>query len=444
MKTQKTSYPQDTKRAFMPNAAIGFLLFINCFIGAYNYSTDNNSIDFFTWWSVPHGISRQYIEMPYSEESEKKLAAKIAEEIDSQNTPNVEKKTIQDIFVLYEDRIITTASPFFYSFIKGFVSANYQLDKRKFILLSLVLFTVAFFLLGRMLNFSFLTLFILYALITICFSAYLLELKVSNINQLQFFLVTLFILLSVGAKGFYSHVWAGFFIGLSILLKLNAGFILFFAMLAAIFYKDIKKAFAYILGFLLSCVLAFLMTASYFKSLHMEAWKSWINTLPTTIAGNFSMISGNYSLSRLIDTNGGPNIAGVLYIAVLCLFLWTLYSSNKYFDSIKTSSAVKKEKELRNIFLVVGFGVLAMLLCGNLVWTHYYVATIPIFLFLLRPQPEKNMLTKALTYTALFLSTQFLTRQLPFQEAYVIKLNVSIAILMFLLVREMTQPVQEK
>ena len=223
MKSQKTISPQEISLWLTPNFAVCFLLFLNCFIGAYSYSVHSPTVDFFTWWAVPHGLARQYVQIPYTDENRKKLAEKIKGEIETTKSPNIERETFDDVLDFYNGRIISTASPFFYAVFSHCVSDNYQLDKRKFIIVSLLLFTLTIFILGRLLNFSYPALFVFYSLITTSFAPYLSEAKVGNVNQIQLFLVSIFILLSIKKNSFYSLVGAGFFLGLSALLKANMG-----------------------------------------------------------------------------------------------------------------------------------------------------------------------------------------------------------------------------
>ncbi len=443
MKLHKSLFSQETSAHSTPNFFIGLLLFINCFCASYFFSLQNSGIDFFTWWSVPHSITRQYIELPYSDQARTTLAVQMTQELDAGKI-NVEKRTLEDVLKLYKGRIITTASPFFYIFFSGFVSNDYQTDKRKFVIVSLLCFASAVFLLGRQLNFSYFSIFLFYTLITVFFSPYASEVKVGNVNQIQLLLTALFIVLSIRAKDFINYVWAAFFLGISILLKPNTCFILLFAMLSAIFHKDIKRFAGYAVGFLLSSVVAFSLTALYFKHLHVQAWKDWLATLPTTMSGTFGIELGNYSLAKLINVYTGQDASLILQAILAGIFIWTLFESNRagHKVSVKTQSAVKKERELKSTFFIVGFGTLIMLIGSGLVWGHYYIMTIPLFLFLMRPQIDVDSitkihpLTKPLTYLALGLSTQIVNQQLPTQEVCAIKNNIVAFILLILLMVE--------
>lgn len=434
----KNSYLNSPKS--LPLTVISLLLFINCFFVAYNIGVASANIDFFTWWAVPHGMAKKYIKNPYAQDEQKLLAQRIIEERNIQGTPHVEDRTLDDILELYDNSIIATASPLLFTFINLFAADDYQMAKRKFIMISLLCLTAAFLLLGRMLDFNYPNLFLFYSLIVTSFSPFLVESKVGNINSVQLLLITLFIFLTIRGKGFNGCFWAAFFLSISILLKPNTSLILIYALAFAFLNKDIKKIGAYCAGFAFSVITALAATSLYFKNDNLTIWKEWLQTIPTTASGiAFTLKAGNYSLNKIIWNLCGINMSLYIYMMLLGLFLWTCYCFQKsqQKSSLKIGSAIKKERELKGVLLVIGFGVVSLLIGSGLVWMHYYVLTIPLYLFFLRSYHEQavqpHSLTKPLTYTALGLSTQVVMRQLPIIYSAVNSILIAVILLLLII-----------
>lgn len=97
-----------------------------------------------------------------------------------------------------------------------------------------------------------------------------------------------------------------------------------------------------------------------------------------------SISEGNYSLSRIFKEIFQFNHSSLVFLSVFIpiTFLIIVFACFKNFS-------LKRDKILMILqdILLVNLGVLLYLLSGPLVWSHYYLLTIPSILFLAQSLP---------------------------------------------------------
>ncbi len=443
MKTSKSTPVSIPNKFHHPVLIPAFILFLNSFFGAYQYGQNQHAIDLYTWWLVPHGVEGGYIKTLYVDNDRKKLAEETKKEF-VRNPPSEEESFVFDtVLKMYDGQVIMTATPFFYATLSHLISGNFLSDKDKFLVILLIAFTAAFFILGRMLRFPYLTLFLLFSVFVSWYFPYLSDMRVANINQIQLFLVTLFIFLLARGEKFSQIFGAGLALGFSVILKPNTCFILLFAFLGMLLNKDIRKMGAFALGVLVSWACAFIEAAAYFKTVQLDIWKRWfvslnINSCPFTIH------TGNYSLAKILADWMGFNISLLIYAIMIGLFVWVWFSLEK--SNAKAShsqQSMREEKALKETFLIYGFGCLTLFLASGLVWLHYHLLMVPLFFFFLRPETEfsprfkTHPLTKPFTYITLGLLTTMVTMFLKTSEWSAFFTIFSALIFFVLLILEM-------
>ena len=452
MKIQKGKIFQKSRWFLNPEIIISVLLFINCFVGAYFYSVTSYTIDFFTWWAVPHSISKGYIKVPYPDDSRKKMAESIKLEIETTKNPNVEKRTFDDVLKYYEGRITATASPFFYTVFRFFVGDDYAKDKRKFIFFSVACFAASIFILGRLLKFSYLFICIFYALLSFWNASYNSEVRVGNVNQIQLVLITLFIFFFTKAKTIYHFFWIGFYLGCVVLFKPNLCFFIFFTFIFSLFHRHIKNTLAFLLGAALSSVFVLYQTYSFFKLPFFYEWRSWIESCYATMSGFFSVSLGNYSLPKMISLQFGVDVSLYIFALLIGLFIWVVLTYNRPFQSpfSKTLEPVNEENSKVDAFFIASFASLTMLLGSKLVWSHYHLMTLPVFLYLMRPQIESGYILKSqafikfCTFIAFAFTTQLFVEIFPGQQACALKINIVAFVLVLLFILDLKPHLFEK
>ena len=369
---------------------LSLLIFANTLNASWKNAVKFPSIDFFTWWVVPHTLSTQDTHHIYSEQGRKELAQTAIYDIKKFKTSPAQKQALKAVLQLYDQKIITTATPFFYSALNRIVSRHYRYDRIRFIVISLTCSTASFFILGRMLGYPWTAIFLIASFFFAFFSPFLIDLKVGNCNQIQLFMLSLFIWFFSRGKNVYTILAAGFILGLAIMLKPNMIFIAVFSVLSLLIHRDFTKLSALTIGILISVAIAVLEGIMYFKN--PQIWQEWLATLSATIGYSFTLKLGNYSLSKMIFEASGFKTSALLYALMVFIFIIlllnqkkTVLNSNKLFRHPTGDSETVSEA-----FVAYGFGIASLLLASGLVWSHYYVLTIPIIFYLLQPQPESN------------------------------------------------------
>lgn len=387
------------------------------------------SIDFFTWWVVPHALSTQHIPNIYAEQGRKELAQTAIYDIKKFKTSPAQKQALKTVLQLYDQKIITTATPFFYSALNRIVSHHYRYDRIRFIVISLACSTASFFILGRMLGYPWTAIFLIASFFFAFFSPCLIDLRVGNCNQIQLFMLSLFIWFFSRGKNVYT-ILAGLILGLAIMLKPNMIFIAVFSVLSLLIQKNFNKLSALTIGIFISVAIAVLEGIMYFKKSHI--WQEWLATLSTTIGYSFTLKLGNYSLSKMIFEASGLKTSVLLYALMVFIFIIlllnqkkTVLNSNKPFRHHTGDS-----ESVSEAFVAYGFGIASLLLASGLVWSHYYVLIIPIIFYLLQPQPESNLSWKDIpikwgTALILLLLTRNFTDLLHLEVAIALTYNLS-------------------
>ena len=143
------------------------------------------------------------------------------------------------------------------------------------------------------------------------------------------------------------------------------------------------------------------------------------------MSGFFSVSLGNYSLPKMISLQFGVDVSLYIFALLIGLFIWVVLTYNRPFQSpfSKTLEPVNEENSKVDAFFIASFASLTMLLGSKLVWSHYHLMTLPVFLYLMRPQIESGYILKSqafikfCTFIAFAFTTQLFVEIFPGQQA---------------------------
>ena len=136
-------------------------------------------------------------------------------------------------------------------------------------------------------------------------------------------------------------------------------------------------------GAVVGGLLAIGLSSEFFPAL--EAWGNWLREVLLLLAEfDHNVSKGNFSLVRIAE-NGvgwGSSLAfSLLFVGgVLFVSLWTLL------PTMRGAKGPPPKDGFSLDYLMVGFGCLMPLLAADLAWYHYFILTLPLFIFVLRPQ----------------------------------------------------------
>lgn len=180
-------------------------------------------------------------------------------------------------------------------------------------------------------------------------------LRTGNVSSLQLAVLALVLVLARG--GPVRQLAAGAVLGLLVMFKPNVAAVLPLGLISRISMREWRRLRFEVAGVLLGVITALGLSWHSFGTL--QPWLDWAAFIPQFLADPPGPASGNYSLAQLL----GGRWTQVLVLGALALALVAVYRSPGVENDART--------------VALGLGV--TLLSAPLVWLHYYVLAIPLF-----------------------------------------------------------------
>ena len=377
--SQNPSYP--------PALVLALLILVNSFfLQTWPNITHSGTMDFFIYWAVPQCLSIESVENIYSSDGKRKLASEIERQTALTDVSEKQKQITNFVLEFYDGKIDATASPFLYTVIGLLSTGDFERDQTDFILFSLICYILSIIFLCRLLNFSLTSTTLFVILFTSWYQPLLSDLRVGNLNQIQLFTVTIYILLLAKFNRFPHFLLAGFVLGMGIMLKPNIILILPLTIILTIINKEISKCLGLLAGFASGTIIAFLSSGIYFNE--FKIWIYFIESLPKTLNSSYPITHGNFSLSNLILSLTGRDFSVIIMTVLIMIFSylnWKIRRRTSLCIGDSISLYDYAEIRLHESFMTVGLACAIVLVSSNLTWLHYYVLLIPLALFMIRP-----------------------------------------------------------
>jgi hypothetical protein len=361
-----------------PSLIIATLLLINSVIIYVNHAKNGNRMDFFTLWVVPYLFYENSSENIYSPDTKYEYA----EILRNKNDISESQKQISELVTgFYNGKVEITSTPLLYSFFAFISCGDYDSDKAVFIVISLIAFILAVIILCILLKIPMLMSILLLAFFLSMYEPLKSQLAVGNVNSIQLFSISLFLLILTCSKYFYHLVIAGFIIGMSIMFKPNVFTILLFIGIIYLIDKKFKKLIGLATGVIGAVVISLILSAIHFGQIRI--WLLFLKSLPETLDLSISMELGNLSLASYIHNYTGSNISSILLLVFTISYIVIILISRKGSMKNKNDHNINENKE--EIILATGIGCSVTLLTMGLTWLHYYILLIPLILYLVKP-----------------------------------------------------------
>ncbi len=390
MKTNSIfSLPAKYRRfSYNPSIIIALLLVANSCIHYWKDSTSSKKIDYFVLWAIPYCLPDIKSNNIYTVESKKNFALVLREKANSQGISATQKE-ITELVIQYWDGIIeTTATPFLYTFFDLISSGDYDTDRMRFTIISMLCFIISFIILCYLFRINLLMSLLLLAFFLTLYIPLSSELIVGNVNQIQLLIITMFLWILVKSKHFYQVLIAGALIGIGIMFKPN---ILIMLVLIGILYlvnKRFQKLIAIIIGSCVGVLISILLSVLYFGQ--FEIWIHFIKALPDILDMSIPFTLGNYSLSSLVYSLAEINTSSTLLPLFIIIFLIVIWISRSKRSGKRQNSVSLNDLEKEEVFLATGIGCAITLLAMGLSWLHYYILLIPLLLLMIKPIADSS------------------------------------------------------
>jgi hypothetical protein len=373
----------DTVRAIMFRRSplvIALLLLANAAVARWHYASVALDIDYFTLWSVPHLLSAGPLSAAsttniYRTDTQRQMAAALLDEARSGDPSSLQSRVTALTASLSDNRLDVTGTPFAYAMAGLFSSGDFARDVMAFHWLSLICFLSAIGILLWMLRFSLAGAVVCLVFFGFEFTPIRADVRVANVNQIQLLALALFILLSSKAR----PMAAGMALGLGIAIKPNLLAVAGMALLFGLAARHYKRTARTVFGVGLATATAVVASALYFDRL--TVWRDFVRSVPDTLGRGYLLASGNYGFAELVSTMTSVPLAPAVVVLLFTALVAVLSLTRR-----KEANNGDRDWPFHESFLVVGSGCALMLLGSRLAWLHYYALTIPIALYLLRPE----------------------------------------------------------
>ena len=406
-----------------PERALAFLLAAYAIVSAWDFSGRPACIDYYQFWVVGRAVHAKETPDVYSPSERKRLGESywqraVAEESarlrdappspadPSKRASPPPSKRLQSANQRRE--LETFSTPWFYTLFGLLGGNDYDASQDLFQRVSLLAYVAAIALLARMLGYSSTGTCLWIAALLQVFNPFVDDTIAGNVNRIQLLALALYLVVahggwmasapgaqlsgearaSTGARPtMVRDLAGGFLLGGTLAFKPNLAAIAGVLGLGWLVTGGTRRVVATALGLLLGAATAVFVSAAFFDSL--EPWRGWMRELPRLLApgspsaGDAS--EGNYSLARLLRDRAGFAPGAALPAGLLVLVASALVAARV---RRPVRSAGPLDLVARDV-LLLGLGACVTLLGSELAWQHYFVATIPLAMFLLRPTEDR-------------------------------------------------------
>jgi 4-amino-4-deoxy-L-arabinose transferase-like glycosyltransferase len=262
-------------------------------------------------------------------------------------------------------------------------SGDYEKDLTRWHLLSMILLTASILVMCRLVGYSTATSLALLLPVVVWFTPFYSDLRVGNVNSFQIGLIGLVVWLQSRQSAAQSIIAAGFVTGLLVMFKPNLAPIAVLIAGGWAIRRQYTKLGLSVGGMVAGAFVAWLLSSVWLGS--ATIWLDWLGVIQQVVDGGPGKSGGNYAIITQFLGRPGPVgqlIAAVLLCALcLVLFWW----GRRGASGIEANG---KNPEFIENTCLIAMGCLVTMLASTIVWIHYYLLAIPMFIVLLRPWQE--------------------------------------------------------
>lgn len=378
-----------------PSGLILSILVALSLLGAWAYAKQTPGIDYYVAWVAADAVKNDTQHDIYAPISSFRLAVSYRNKADEVKDNPRQKRVARTLNELH-----MTATPFLYWVTGLIATGNYERDLDVWHGISLIMLLASILLIARQLGYSAPASLAMLLPVIVWFAPLQADLRVGNVNSFQLGLVGLSLWLLARKPG-YTHLFAaGFVVGLLVMFKPNLAGIPVLLAGGWLVRRQFTRAIVGLSGMAAAASGAVLVSSWWLGS--ATAWLDWLKLISKTVVTATREGSGNISImSELSKTAGAADqpalldrfnsigklsAAGQLTLVLcLCLLCLVLFWWGRRGARASAGAHAEQSRETTENTLLVATGCLVTMLVSGIVWSHYYVLTVPMLLVALRP-----------------------------------------------------------
>lgn len=354
---------------------------------AWAYNEHLVCMDYYQFWVIGQALRQAPVGDIYSSEERARIGEIYWQKVESQIPDSAARAASKQYQAALRRKVLETYStPWLYTLVGLSSTGNYDRDRNRFLHFSLLCHLLAIAVLCRVLAYPPAAGILALVVFLNWFAPTLSDAHVGNVNRLQLAMLAFF--LAVESWSFtWRHVLGGFVLGCAVMFKPNLAFVPLVLGLGWMLQQRYRKLIHACGGMAAGCLTAFGIATWYFGS--ARAWLSWAGQVPKLLEEyDHALSKGNFSLARVIhDTTSfsDTQYLPLLLLGLIALAVVGARLKNVGGSPVDVSEASDEKRLLQFDVLLVGLGGSVALLSAQLAWLHYFVLTIPLALYLLRP-----------------------------------------------------------
>jgi len=278
-------------------------------------------------------------------------------------------------------RLETTATPFLYATFFPFVTGHYERDRTVFNALGLLVFVLALAAVAWRLGYGTTGTLVLVGLVLLVFEPLRSDVRVGNVNRLQFGALVLYawLLWTTTAGDRVRPALAGGWLGIAALWKPNLVFVIGTVSFVWWVRGERARPWSHLAGVAAGALAAAAYAIAFFGTARVWLW--WLQAA-ARLTHDFPVPvgEGNFAPTRVLEQGFGVRLGVAWPIALVALLGLAL---RRTASSRRGSAPVDGE-----ILVLVGIGCAVSLLAAPLAWLHYYLLGVFLVAWVLRPAPR--------------------------------------------------------
>lgn len=382
-----------------PVRLLSLLAIVFASVHAWQVSRQLPCMDYFQFWVVGRAVRLADAGDIYTDAERERLADSVRAEIVARVGAGDEAQARSRQMTASQawTGLHTYSTPWLYTLFGLSVGADFNADVNRFQALSVLCFVLAVACMCRILGYSLPATALWLVLLLLWFQPALSDMRVGNVNRVQLGLLALFLWIESRTGWRWRHVVAGVVLGSACMFKPNLAFVALVLCIGWAISQQYRKLLSQCVGMAIGALLSFAASSWFFGS--PRPWWSWATQMPKLMddfdnvltEGNHALMRGNFALARVLHMFAGITETRFLQWVFLALIGAVLVYARRrqsvVAESLEPSDA---SREVRWDLLLIGLGGSMSLLASQLSWLHYFVFTVPLALYLLRPSDARE------------------------------------------------------
>ena len=365
-------------------------------------------VDYYQFWVMSRAAASPASDSLYSVETSRQIGLEYLDRARSSPESSRIREAAEWNQQTNPDVLDPISTPFYYAAVGSITTGEYDRDYWVYQALGSVAFVLGLIALCRMYHYPWPAALLAATLVLLWFGPLHSDVQAANVNRLQFAALVgvLLLLRRNDARGF---TLGGLALALLVVFKPNLALVpvllvATWAILGRV--RDLKFGAA---GLAAGSTLGFLVGSWLFGSVH--CWPDWLGVTQRLLSKPYPIENFNVSLATLIYSNTGLNVSVWLTLGIMASYCACVFRGKPRGDSD---------------LLAIGAGCIIPLISVAIAWDHYFLLTLPLLLYFLRPESE--LLERLLALAALLLIAQSpLNLILPLQSAQQVAIGFAIS-----------------